>query len=198
MRFKGSLKTSYPEVNMLIRLTTIVPNTYVCHHQKGEDCWNKISLYNVSKVLMITTYWRTIGYANICSIVQDHKLKFNNLYICIRASEALDKLNDMVEYLKKCQLEVNIWPEEKKPLRSNLRPDSGSSDSESPRLWVIQTLRDLEGSLSVVQFVFFWITCLVKFIDKRNEMNNSTCSIGFRMSLPTTLIISGNTSMSMI
>jgi len=45
---------------MLIRLTTIVPNTYVCHHQKGGDCWNKIRLYNSSKVLMITKYWKTI------------------------------------------------------------------------------------------------------------------------------------------
>jgi len=41
---------------MLIRLTTIVPNTCVCHHKKRGDCWNKIDLYNSSKVLMITKY----------------------------------------------------------------------------------------------------------------------------------------------
>jgi len=81
------------------------------------------------------------------------------------------------------------------------------------RLWVTQTPthRDSkgpislvtfvflwEGSLSVVQFVFFWITCLAKFKDKMNETDNSTCNNRFRMSLPTTLTISGNIPMTII
>jgi len=44
-----SLKTLDSEVNLLIRLITIVSNTYVCQNQKGGDYWHKIGLYNSSK-----------------------------------------------------------------------------------------------------------------------------------------------------
>jgi len=31
-------------------------NTNVCHHQKGGDCWKKMSLTLPLRVLMITRY----------------------------------------------------------------------------------------------------------------------------------------------
>jgi len=37
---------------------------------------------------MITKYFRTIRYANICSSVQDQRLKFNKVRTRIRALEA--------------------------------------------------------------------------------------------------------------
>jgi len=55
-------------------------NTIVCHHQKGGDCWNKMCLtiklcviikksFDDNKVLKKLT----IGSANVCSSVQDHR-----------------------------------------------------------------------------------------------------------------------------
>jgi len=42
-----------------------------------EVCWNKICLTLPLKVLMITRYYKlSIGYANICSSVQDHRQIF--------------------------------------------------------------------------------------------------------------------------
>ena len=54
---------------------------------------------------MITKYWRTIGYANICSSVQD-----NRLYESIWSTKEARKLG------KRSKEGINIGSEGKKPL----------------------------------------------------------------------------------
>jgi len=44
----------------------------------------KLDLYNSFEVLLIIKYQRKIGYANICSSMQEHRLKFNKVWTCIR------------------------------------------------------------------------------------------------------------------
>ena len=94
--------------------------------------------------------------------------------------------------------------------KSPRRPDSGSLDLESPRLWVIQTLwcpnsenleatstlssseKDCFQSLTKYNLSSSESRAKSKFKDKRNKTDNYICIIGFEMSFQTTLIISGN------
>jgi len=59
--------------------------------------------------------------------VQDHCLKSNQILTYIRASEAQDKLKDLVEDVKKGQPEVNqkstLWIKRRVALRGSYRSD---------------------------------------------------------------------------
>jgi len=56
--------------------------------KKGEIVGIKRVLYNSFKVIMITKYWKTIGYTNICESVQDHRIYPSKYRTCIKASKA--------------------------------------------------------------------------------------------------------------
>lgn len=57
-------------------------------------------MYDVSGVLMKTGYKTTIGYANVCSRMQDHRIKF--LFL---SQVLILKFEDFEQNLKKDQLE---------------------------------------------------------------------------------------------
>jgi len=108
---------------------------------------------------MITKYWRTIGYVNICSCVQDHKIYSLKYWTYIRASEAQEKLKILWSKIwRKGQPEVNTLDQKKRtPLISWRLTSSDSVKIIRSRLHVrFVTFYSCLHQGYVYNFVFFW------------------------------------------
>ena len=80
-------------------------------HQIALDVGTRMVLYNSWKVLMIIKYWITIGYINICSSVQDHRIYLSSIEQVWKHQKLKRTPKFLVEDLKKSQSEVNTLDE---------------------------------------------------------------------------------------
>jgi hypothetical protein len=87
-----------------------------------------------------------IGYANICSSVQDHRLKFNKVWTYIRASEAQEKLKYYGRRSKERSTRSQRFESEERMLLRSWRSTSDCEDLQTLkniRSWGAQTPRQI-------------------------------------------------------